>query len=238
MKFFLMPLLGVALLVAAGFQVFGLANQRKNQVSPNVSDLIPRELEGWIVEDKPIADSPEMQRVVSEVLNFDSAVFRIYRRGGEEISVYMAYWLPGKIHPQGVDAHTPDICWPNNGWEMTKLPPLEDHKLASGRSLAMPNNRRFLAGGQDLTVLFWHLNGHQVRQSFSVFEEGMGVVERTRRRIYQVWTAVTTPAQQQLFIRISSNKDITQQINAAPIKGCINLMDRVLGGENLYTVKQ
>lgn len=231
-------MLGGILLVAAGSQIFGLANERKNLVSPDVAALIPQRLAGWVVEDKPIADSPEMQRAVSEVLNFDSAVFRIYRRGNEEISVYMAYWLPGKIHPQGVDAHTPDICWPNNGWKMTKLPALDDQKLESGRSLAVPNNRRFMAGGQDLTVLFWHINGHQIRQSFGVFEEGMGILERTKRRVYQVWTSVTTPAQQQLFIRISSNQDITKQLNEQPIRACTILMDRVLGGENLYTVKQ
>ncbi|CAM2916592.1 exosortase-associated EpsI family protein [Rariglobus hedericola] len=238
MRKFLLCFLGGGLILATGFQFFGLANQRKNLISPDVSRLIPNSIPGWLVEDKPIAESPEMQRAVSEVLNFDSAVFRVYRRGSDEITVYMAYWLPGKIHPQGVDAHTPDICWPNNGWKMTKLPKLTDQVLESGRSLAVPNNRRFMAGGQDLTVLFWHINGHKIRQSFSVFEEGMGMVERTKRRIYQVWTSVTTPAQQQLFIRISSNRDITQQLNEPPIRACTGLMDRVIGGENLYTVKQ
>lgn len=233
-----MLILCAILLVALTFQFFGLAGQRKNLVSSDVSELIPRVLDGWVVEDKPIADSPEMQRAVSTVLNFDSAVFRIYRRGNIEISVYMAYWLPGKIHPQGVDAHTPDICWPNNGWKMTKLPELDEQKLDSGRSLAVPNNRRFVAVDQDLTVLFWHINGHEIRQSFSVFEEGMGILERTKRRVYQVWTSVITPAQQQLFIRISSNRDITKQLNEAPIRGCTTLMDRVLNGENLYKSKK
>lgn len=222
--------------VAVVFQFFGLSQKRKHFVPPSASDLIPSAIEGWTVKDIPIAESEEMKQAVKEVLSFDSAAFRSYKRGGDEISIYLAYWLPGSINPQQVDGHTPDICWVNNGWKMEK--PLPPSPLdINGHSLPMINYRRFEAGGHNLSVLFWHLTGSEYRQSFSIFEEGLGVKDRTQRRIYQVWKAVTTPARQQLFIRISSNRDIADQLNEPPIKACIDLMSRVLGGEVLYTLK-
>lgn len=220
--------------IAIGVQFFGLSQRRKHFLTPNAGELIPAVVQGWNVVDIPIAESEEMKKAVKEVLSFDSAIFRRYNRGADEISVYLAYWLPGSINPQQVDGHTPDICWVNNGWKMEKPQPPSPVEIKK-HVLPLVNYRRFQAGGHDLSVLFWHINGSEYRQSFSVFEEGLGVRDRAERRIYQVWKAVTTPAKQQVFIRISSNGNIADQLNEPPVKACLDLIARVMDGQILYT---
>jgi hypothetical protein len=228
---------GVVLIgVAIGIQAFGLSQKRKSFVAPIASELIPRAINGWVVKDIPIAESEEMKQAVKEALNFDSAIFRSYKRGNDEISIYLAYWLPGSINPEQVDGHTPDICWVNNGWKMEKPKPPSNLDI-NGHSLPMLNYRKFEAQGHGLSVLFWHLTGSEYRQSFSVFEEGLGFWDRAERRVNQVWKAVTTPARQQLFIRISSNRNVADQLNEPPVKACIDLISRVMGGEVLYTTQ-
>lgn len=231
-------LIVMGLLLSSAFvaQLGGLERKRKHFRAPEATDLLPKALDGWVVQDKAIAETPEMQEAVKEALNYDSAVFRIYQRGNVEISVYLAYWLPGSISPQQVDGHTPDICWVQNGWSMKKLPPLPP-KAVGEYFLPLENMRRFEIQGHQLSVLFWHFNGSHYRSSLSVFEQGLGTVDRARRRISQVWSAVTTQAEQQLFIRVSSTGDISKELDEAPLAACSNLMARVLGGEVLYTIK-
>lgn len=227
-------ILGV-FVVAVAMQFFGGQRERDRMVAPHVANLLPKAFPGWTVEDRPVADSPDLQKAVKSILSYDDAVFRIYRKGDVEIAVYLAYWLPGKIDPEMVDGHTPDICWPANGWKMTVLPPLAARSV-DGVSLPLPNHRHFTAPGQDLTVLFWQINGHQIRQSFSTDEAHIPFMQRARRRVVRIWNAVTQPAGQQVFLRVSSNRPIDGQLGEPPLQACFGLLARGLKGENFYTV--
>jgi len=225
------------MLVAIGFQVFGMASRRKHLVAMDAADLLPKALPGWTVEDRPIAESPDMLKTVEGVLNYDSAVFRIYKKGGVQIAVYLAYWLPGKIDPELVDAHTPDICWVDNGWQKTDLPSLPVQTIG-GVSVAIPNHRRFTITGQDLTVLFWQISGHRIRHSESISEARTSAGRLIIRRIQRVWEAITTPPGQQLFLRISCNHSIEENLDSSPIHAGLELLSRSLSGENFYTFKK
>jgi len=224
---------GLVLIIAIGFQFFGLASKRKNLEAKTVGEFIPREIPGWTVEDKPVADSPEMQKVVNQVLNYDDAVFRIYRKGGKEISVYVAYWLPGKIHPTGIDAHTPDVCWVANGWEMQKMSALASQREGADE-IAVPNYRKFKVGAQSLSVVYWHFNGVKLRQSDSVRVSKLSFESTVMRRVKQIYGDIVAPAEQQVFMRISSNGDISSEFDELPVKSCLQFLARVQGGDLLY----
>lgn len=90
----------------------------------SVKDLLPpAEIvarDGWKVEYLPIADTPEAKAKVDELLNYDDAVFAVYTRGTERVSIYLAYWTPGKMSHRLVAGHTPDVCWVGAGWRIER----------------------------------------------------------------------------------------------------------------------
>jgi hypothetical protein len=125
---------------------------------PDLSHLVSAQIPGFKVAELPIATSYEQQKVVNELLNYDDALYRLYKRGEFEISVYIAYWRPGKMPQRLIAGHTPDICWVNNGWQRIGIlsPTLRTssgYKLASGRA------RSYRKDHDVQHVIFWHLVG-------------------------------------------------------------------------------
>lgn len=220
------------LFVVVAFQLFGRSSRNDSTVPPELATLVPRSLPGWVSEDKPVADSPEMLKNVERILNYDDAIYRIYKKGDLEVALYMAYWLPGRIHPSGIDAHTPDVCWVANGWSMRELQGFQGRSPA-GRLVNVPNFREFTVDGQRLTVAYWHFVGRAVRQSDSVAERFLSVGERAARRFSQMWDAVFSEAEQQLFIRISINGDLREAGDLAPFQACLAFVQDVEDGVSL-----
>jgi hypothetical protein len=115
---------------------------------------------GWTVIDQPIADTAEMQKAVGELLNYDDAILRSYRRGGQQFDVYAAYWRPGKMSERLVAGHSPDVCWVAAGWSMiAKESPATP--LALGTWAPSAGQYRVFrdARGAMRWVVFWHVAG-------------------------------------------------------------------------------
>ncbi|AOS45900.1 hypothetical protein Verru16b_02991 [Lacunisphaera limnophila] len=131
-------LAGLVLLAGLALVVVGSRPPPERTFKGNVKDLLPKpeEIPGWTVEYLPIADTPEMKAKVSELLNYDDALFAVYTKGPERLSVYIAYWAPGKMSHRLVAGHTPDVCWVRAGWDIVEAktwePALGDRKAASG----------------------------------------------------------------------------------------------------------
>lgn len=211
-------LLAVTILTIATFgQLLGKASKRDSLIAPNLSDMMPQQMAGWTVVNRPIADSPELLQMVEKVLNFDSALHRVYTQGNKEFTLFAAYWLPGKIHPSLVDAHTPDVCWVANGWSMDYLPALND-VVCSDVVIPINNHRRFYTNNQQMTVLYWHLDGSAFRENQSVAERFLSLKQKILRRFNQVFDSITQSARPQLFVRISTSGEIKNEINTSPVK--------------------
>lgn len=219
----------VVLVSGIGLQYWGQARKRKDLSIPDLETLLPKEIPGWVIEDRPVADSPEMLKTVEKVLSYDSAIFRIYRKQNLEISIYAAYWLPSKVPINQVDAHTPDVCWVVNGWKMEKRPPLEDIRTKYG-VLSIPNVRNFNVSGHTLSVLYWHAVGSKIRINNSISEAELGVVQRARKRMAQFYNIIIEPPGEQFFIRISSNQNITEDLSLPPVEACLDLVGAIVNG--------
>ncbi|MFP4069289.1 MAG: exosortase-associated EpsI family protein, partial [Opitutales bacterium] len=76
-----------------------------------LAEIVPDRLQGWAVRDLDMAESPESSARISEFLNFDDALFRVFERGDTFVGLYIAYWSPGKASYRWAGAHTPDTCW-------------------------------------------------------------------------------------------------------------------------------
>ena len=241
MKKIIFILIFIFLLIGASVQYMGLSRARDNLSPPDLGGLIPQEIPGWVIEDKPIAESPELMNKVEQILNFDSAVFRSYKQGDLEISVYIAYWLPGKVPVSIVDAHTPDICWVANGWQMERLSALADYPMKSGTRISIPNYRKFHMkfSSDPISVIYWHFDGQHLREQKSRREGAMSSMERVKNRLAHFRNIIFSPPAQQVFIRISSNKEISQEsvLGSIPVQACFELQESLMAGEQLYLQK-
>lgn len=157
---------GVTILVT-GIVLFlvGLRPPPPRTFHGSVTDLLPKieDMPGWKVEYLPIADTPEMKAKVDEELNYDDAVFAVYTRGLERVSVYIAYWSPGKMPHRLIATHTPDVCWVGGGWKTEAAESGLRLTVDGERSLMPCEAREMTLNGNREHVLFWHIaNGESV----------------------------------------------------------------------------
>ncbi|MEI6861851.1 MAG: exosortase-associated EpsI family protein [Verrucomicrobiota bacterium] len=170
----LLPMvLAAGLILAVGLQWFGGRADPNYVPPPPLASLLPKTVAGWEVSDQPLASSEEERTMVSELLNYNDAVFRIYRRGPDQFTVYAAHWDPGRMSPRLVASHTPDVCWAGNGWE--RLREVEKQPLANGESEAAQLVRLEAKAGLQPAqfrvfqnkvgmqhLVFWHIHGRDV----------------------------------------------------------------------------
>jgi hypothetical protein len=194
---------GLVLALAVGLVMTGMS-QSPPRFTGEFDRLVPgaEEARGWQVEDLPIAGTPEAQRMVDELLNFDQAVFRTYARGDLRISIYLAYWRPGKMQPKDIGRHTPDSCWVLSGWKRTAMHTREDLRLKDGRRVRLTEHRTFVAQNQVEHLVFWHV----IEEATHSYRTGGRppwhwlVTDSLRRGLNQ--------KPEQFFLRISSNRPL------------------------------
>lgn len=192
----LILLFGVLLCAAVGLQLFQRSPADVGCV--DVADLLPSSAGEWRKEMKPVAESVELARRVESVLRYDDVVFAELKKGAQSVSVFIAYWRPGKVSYREVAGHTPDVCWVNAGWRCVQA--LEDVEVGSvgGRRLMPSRTRLMRSESHSEHVWFWHVFGGQVR-SYKKFGR-------------PPWYAIITDTlkngleqkKEQYFVRISS----------------------------------
>jgi hypothetical protein len=168
-----LALLAFGLTLAFFVQWLGARAAGATPVTAPLNTLLPRELPGWQVSDHPLAESEEERSTVSETLNYNDAIFRLYRRGSEAFAVYFAHWNPGRMSPRLIAAHTPDVCWMGAGWE--DRPELEKRAgvgaYTEAETVALLEARAGLMAGQFRVfknknnvqnLLWWHIYGGEI----------------------------------------------------------------------------
>lgn len=205
--------LALILLAAIGVVLRNAGVHGEKAFNAKLDELLPRkgELPGWTVSHQPIAETEEMKRAVAEQLNYDDAVYAIYAANGLRISVYAAYWTPGKMPYRMIATHTPDVCWVGGGWKClvrgTQL------MAASERSKPLEAEHRvFELGGISEHVIFCHF--------------ASGKLLRYETEAHPPWYAMFADVfrtgvhqrGEQLFFRISSNRPYGEFKDALPFR--------------------
>lgn len=196
---------GLVLLGALGAQLYAafLIEPVVRKEVP-LEEIPPASIPGWVVEDHPLADSPELQARVDELLQFDEALFRTYTRGTTRIGVYMAYWKPGTMPPRLVGSHSPDVCWVGNGWNRLQRETGVDRSSAT-LPLLPAEFGVYEKNGTTEHVLFWHLVGGQPWSYYSP-EGGQDRIDA----MTDLFTLGLNQKREQFFIRLSSNQPLDQ----------------------------
>ncbi|EIP97611.1 Protein of unknown function (DUF3485) [Opitutaceae bacterium TAV1] len=153
---------GLLLVTGVGLVVYGNSRIPEPRFHGKLKDLLPPPPPGWTMTEKPIADTPEMQKAVGELLNYDDGVFVDYSDGTNRLSVYIAYWKPGKMSHRLVAGHTPDVCWVGNGWKKEESGTVTGLTV-NGKSLPPAEGRIFSTQGHKEYVWFWHIVGSEAK---------------------------------------------------------------------------
>lgn len=193
--------------------------------------MLPVNLAGGGSRDEPIAATEEMKQKVGELLNYDDAVYRIYQMPGARVSVYAAWWRAGKMSPRLVAGHTPDVCWPGNGWERDRaaengLGALRPELAATG--FAAGECRVFVANGNPEYVVFWHKVGTEMLSYKN------GYAPPWWAWLDELWRGGLNLRKEQLFVRISSDRPLESfwsKPETAPLREA--LLKLGLGARNL-----
>lgn len=193
-----------AYLIAVGvgcvtYLTMNVDRARSGGPTPALEAIIPLAASGW-----DVVTTDDLGKFAPTLLT-DQLVQRNYFRqqGTQQVTVYAAYWKPGQSNPSQVALHTPDGCWPAAGWK--KLPTTYESTslLVSGRPLPEAQYRRFIsAGGHVQHVWYWHMY------------RGLPIQQYDPYRIPDLLKLVLhfgfQPPSEQLFLRISSNREWTQ----------------------------
>lgn len=169
----------------------------------DLTKAVPEELPGWKVEDLELADSEEMRDRVEDILNFSQALFRTYTQGDLTVAVYIAYWEPRKMPVRQVQAHTPDICWVRNGWQVAGSE--YDVLLNAGTIPLKPAEFRIMTKDPVLQyVYYWHTVGDHiyVNRSIGSWDKWDPIKSLFKFGLNQ--------KREQFFIRLSCNRPFNE----------------------------
>lgn len=215
-------LVGLLLLAAVGIILGGATLGSKGLLSAKLVDLVGArdEIVGWSAMQQPIAETAEMKRAVGELLNYDDAIFVTYSSAGMRVSIYAAYWSPGKMSHRLIATHTPDVCWVGGGWQRLRQG-IEYLDVLDGAKPLRLEYRTYALRGQTEYVVFCHLVGgvpmtYEAGAEppwYAMFRDLLNMGLRQR--------------EEQLFLRISSDRPFEEFKDAPPVQF---FMGR-LGGE-------
>ena len=163
---------------------------------------IPASLAGWTVRDEPLGPNESVRSAVERTLNYDDCIYRLYRRNGVTVGVYVAYWAPSRMPVQKVASHTPDRCWTENGWTClaSRFHETVTTKAARLRAAQWRIFRAPGASEHQEYVLFWHLVGPRLHDYGERFNATPGIVQWWRDAV----SYALTGSQAQYFIRVTS----------------------------------
>ena len=204
MKKLLFIFAAAALLGGLSLRVyFALVPPPEPTLDDLLTDIVPEELNGWKIIDQDMAESPESSERISDFLNFDDALFRIFKKGDTFVGLYIAYWLPGKASYRWAGAHTPDTCWVQNGW--TRLDRKYCIPFQNEETPFQPAEFGiYEKDGTTQNVYFWHLVGGE---AFGYEQEGGHNIFAALLDIKKYGLNLRN---EQFFIRLSSNKKIEE----------------------------
>jgi EpsI family protein len=108
-------------------------------------ELIPTELAGWSASStEPLGDD------VLQVLRPTSYLSRTYRRHGQLLNLFVAYYAQQRA---GESMHSPKNCLPGSGWEVWKYG-AQDVPVGGGR--VRVNRYSVQNTGERMLVLYWY----------------------------------------------------------------------------------
>jgi len=191
-------------------------------VTQSLEKTVPAEMTGWKVHSLPIAETEIMREHVKSVLRYDEAVYRVYRRGALEVTVYAAHWKSGTASYSQVGLHTPDTCWICSGWRRDQRAHATPLQVA-GRALIPAETGTFSKDGASLHVMFWHLvGGRPIRYDETGWDDSWrGKLHRAAVAVADVGRFGLRQRDDQCFVRVTSNSPLREALRDADFQSLL-----------------
>jgi hypothetical protein len=178
--------------------------------------LAPGAPPGWEVRDTPLGATELSAGEAARTLYFDDFFYRTYTKGEMEVRVYAAYWAPGRLDPALVAGHSPDVCWVGAGAAMVER---DDSRVLPGfanRALRPASFRIFEFSHGREEVVFWHSFGGKPIRFADFSDQTTAPLLGRLRRFTQTLslTAFGLAPQEQIFVRISTNRTIDELVRS------------------------
>lgn len=199
---------GLALVMSTGLIFAFLVPDVAPTIDRSLEEILPERIPGWRSVAVPLSQTPEGEERVLNVLDLDDVFCRQYTKGNTEIMVYVAYWYPGSEPYSSVAIHNPDSCWVIAGWDVQERESNRSMKMA-GHFLKEHEFGIYRKNNTDVYVIFWHLLGGEPNKHIKNMiwtSSGLDSFKRQFYFIYNMYQMGFNLGQDQLFIRVSSNK--------------------------------
>lgn len=220
---------GLFLLMSAGLVFAFLVPDVEPTVDRSLEELLPERIPGWHATQVPLSQTPEGEERVLNVLDLDDVFSRQYTKGDTEIMVYAAYWFPGSEPYSSVAIHNPDSCWVISGWDVLDRESNRSVELA-GFPLKEHEWGVYRKNGNDVYVLFWHLLGGEPNKYIKHMlwtSSGVDSFKRQFYFIYNMYQMGLDLGQDQLFVRISSNKPFEEIEESGELKEILSALENL-----------
>jgi hypothetical protein len=116
--------------------------------------MIPLDFDGWQSVDLPLGPTEALSESANKLLDLDTFLQRRYSKNGSSMTVYVAYWKPGKTDTRLIATHSPDVCWTGNGMTCVESTNREVVEIP-GITTKPAEYRVFEAGASRIRVFFW-----------------------------------------------------------------------------------
>jgi len=203
MKKLLTLLAGLTLILAVAFVIYAqFQPEAEPRYENQIADMLPSDLDGWTVNDLDLGPTESITEASKNILRLDDFVYRNFRQGDLNFSVYVAYWRPGKMPLRLVQQHTPDRCWLENGWSCSDR---DWNVIKAGPQGELPPAQWGIYEIRDneTYTYFWHFVDGEA------YWPEVGTI-RTRTSILNFFKEFFTFGlelkREQIFIRINSNQ--------------------------------
>ncbi len=198
---------GLAVACALFFAFMTRSAAPSSFAAPDVLSFMPANPPGWRV-----GTSSDLYRF-SDILATDNLGQRIYLKeddAGEllQITLYIAYWSPGRAPVSTVATHTPDACWPGAGWTAQPVDQTTVRLPLGTRELNTAEFRRFDNQRISQNVWFWHSYDRRVIRDFNPREP--------LELLSSLFAYGIRSEGEQMFVRLSSNRP-WEQIKHEPL---------------------
>lgn len=199
---------GLTLVMSTGLVFAFLVPDVEPTIDRSLEELLPERIPGWRSTNVPLSQTPEGEERVLAVLDLDDVFCRQYNKGDTEVMVYVAYWYPGSEPYSSVAIHNPDSCWVIAGWDVLERESNRSAEMA-GYALKEHEFGVYQKEGNEVDVLFWHLLGGEPNKYIKHMLWTSSGVDSFKRQFYFIFNMYQMGfdlGQDQLFVRISSNK--------------------------------
>jgi hypothetical protein len=199
------------------------------------TEAVPDGLAGWESYDLPLSDSEVLNMLTAKALAFDHYGYRLYKNATfvNGVTIYIAYWGPGKVSTTDAGVHNPDSCWTNSGWKRVMRRSGVEYS-AGGRKLKpveygiyeRPGDGPYKGKMIRMPVIFWHLVGGEVNRyetQWEGYKSGLkGRIERLPILFEDLKKYGLNQRREQMFVRITLDRPMDEMLKSPDFVRLLN----------------